>query len=55
MDNSVELIGTTEYLTLQARCRINRYRYNRVLLRFSPEFHQVETTEWYRCSFSKYL
>jgi hypothetical protein len=28
--NSDELIGTTEYLTLQARCRINRYRYKRV-------------------------
>jgi hypothetical protein len=25
---SEELIGTTEYLTLQARCRINRCRYN---------------------------
>jgi hypothetical protein len=30
MVNNGELIGTTEYLTLWARCRINRYRYNRV-------------------------
>jgi hypothetical protein len=28
--NSEELIGTTEHLTLWARCRINRCRYNRV-------------------------
>jgi hypothetical protein len=34
MANSEELIGTTEYLTLKARCRINRYRYNRVQLYF---------------------
>jgi hypothetical protein len=30
MGNSEELIGTTEYLTLYARYRINRCRYNRV-------------------------
>jgi hypothetical protein len=30
--SSEELIGTTEYLTLCARCRINRCRYNRVPL-----------------------
>ena len=30
--NSDELVGTTEYLTLQARCRINRCRYIRVRL-----------------------
>ena len=30
--NSQELIGTTEVLTLYTRCRINRYRYNRVQL-----------------------
>ena len=30
--NSEELISTTEYLTLWARCRINRCRYNRVRL-----------------------
>jgi len=29
MVNSEELIGTTEYLALYARCRISRYRYNR--------------------------
>jgi hypothetical protein len=29
MINSEELIGTTEYLTLQRRCRINRCCYNR--------------------------
>jgi hypothetical protein len=28
MATSVELIGTTEYRTLQTRCRINRCRYN---------------------------
>jgi hypothetical protein len=32
MVNSDELIGTTECLPVQARCRINRCRYNRVLL-----------------------
>jgi hypothetical protein len=30
MVNIEELIGTTEYLTLYTRCRINRCRYNRV-------------------------
>jgi hypothetical protein len=30
MVNSAELIGATEYLTLQARCRINRCLHNRV-------------------------
>jgi hypothetical protein len=29
--NSDELIGTTENLALQARCRINRCRYSTVL------------------------
>jgi hypothetical protein len=32
MVNSDELIGSTEYLTLYTRCRINRCRYNRVRL-----------------------
>jgi hypothetical protein len=32
MANSEGLIGTTEYLTLYTRCRINRGRYNRVRL-----------------------
>jgi hypothetical protein len=32
MVNSEELIGTTEYLTLETWCHINRYRYNGVLL-----------------------
>jgi len=31
MVNSEELIGATEYLTLQTRSRINRRHYNRVL------------------------
>jgi hypothetical protein len=35
MVNSEELIGTPEYLTLQAGCRINRGRYNRVQLYFN--------------------
>jgi len=30
--NSEELFGTAEYLTQYTRCRINRCRYNRVLL-----------------------
>ena len=33
--NSEQLIGTPEYLTLYARCRINRCRYNRVRLYIS--------------------
>jgi len=32
MAHTEELIGTTEYLTIQARCRINRCRCNRVRL-----------------------
>jgi hypothetical protein len=32
MVNSEELVDTTEYLTLQMRCRINRRRYNQVRL-----------------------
>ena len=32
MVNSEELIGTIEYLTLWARCRVNRFRCNRVRL-----------------------
>jgi hypothetical protein len=39
MVNSEELIGSTEYLTLQARCRINRCRYNRVRLYFDTKFY----------------
>jgi len=38
--HSEELIFTTEYLTLEARCRINRYRYNRVLL-YYPELNEA--------------
>jgi len=30
--NSEELFGITEYLTLEARCRIDRCRYNREIL-----------------------
>jgi hypothetical protein len=32
MVNNEELIGTTEYLMLQTKCRINRCRYSRVRL-----------------------
>jgi len=32
MVNKEELIGTTEYMMLRMRCRINRYHYNRVRL-----------------------
>ena len=38
MVNSGELIGSTEYLTLYTRCRINRCRYNRVRLHFVRPF-----------------
>jgi hypothetical protein len=34
MVNSEELIGTTEYVTLYKRCRLNRSRYNRFRLYF---------------------
>jgi hypothetical protein len=37
MVNIEELIGTTEYLTLQGRCRINRCRSNRVRLYVESE------------------
>jgi hypothetical protein len=30
MVNSEELVGTTEHVTLYARCHLNRCRYNRV-------------------------
>ena len=36
MVNSEELTVTAEYLTLYSRCRINRYRYNRVRLLVPP-------------------
>jgi hypothetical protein len=36
MVNSEELLGTTEYLTLYTRFRINRCRYSRVRLYFLP-------------------
>jgi hypothetical protein len=41
MVDSEELIGTTEYLTLCTRCRLNRCRYNRVRLyiTFPLNFH----------------
>jgi hypothetical protein len=32
--NSEEVLGTKEYLMQYTRCRIKRYRYNRVLLYF---------------------
>jgi hypothetical protein len=34
MVKSDEIIGTTEYLTLYARCRVNRCRFKRVVLCF---------------------
>jgi hypothetical protein len=40
MVDSEELIGTTEYLTLYARCRINRCRYKRVRLYFIIAYAQ---------------
>jgi len=44
MVNSEELIGTTGYLTLYTRCRINRFRYNRVrlyLIEITPSYDGV--------------
>jgi hypothetical protein len=38
MANSEELISTTDYLTLQTECRINRCHYNRVQLHFVGQF-----------------
>jgi hypothetical protein len=32
MVNGEELISTTEHVTLYVRCRLERYRYNRVQL-----------------------
>ena len=43
MVNSEELIGTTEYLTLQTMCRLNRCRYNRVRLYLSSTQEDKET------------
>jgi hypothetical protein len=53
MVNNEELIGTTEYLTLWTRCRINQCRYNRVRLYFvirqqckrNPLLHSHVNTE----------
>jgi hypothetical protein len=42
MVNSDELIGTTVPVTLQARCRINRCRYNRVRLYMPLKSYTVE-------------
>jgi hypothetical protein len=41
MVSSEELIDTIKYMTLLARCRINRCRYKRVLLfiKFCNDFH----------------
>jgi len=39
MVNSDELIGTTEYLTLYARCHINQCHYNWVKLDSNFIFH----------------
>jgi hypothetical protein len=47
MDNSDELIGTTECLTLYARCRIERCRYNRVRL-YLKNIDVVNVIGWKR-------
>jgi len=39
MVNSEELNGTTEHLTLYKRCRLNRYRYNRVRRHIIVQYH----------------
>ena len=45
MVNSGELFGTTEYLMLLTRCRINQCRYNRVYLYMKHE-HDFYTNKW---------
>jgi hypothetical protein len=45
MVNSEELIGTTEYLTLQTRCRIKQC-YNRVVRHYTARLqHSFITTQ----------
>jgi hypothetical protein len=44
MVSSEELIGTTEELTLYARCRINRCRYNRVRLHYGTKRDRIVIT-----------
>lgn len=44
MVNNEELIGTTEYLTLYARCRINRCRYKQVRLSLHEFLHFLLVT-----------
>jgi hypothetical protein len=39
MVNSEEFVGTTEYLTLQGRHRINRCRYNWVRLHYKSIYY----------------
>jgi hypothetical protein len=43
MVNREELIGTAEHVTLYARCRLNRCRYNRVrlyVIKFTPHSYR---------------
>jgi hypothetical protein len=53
MVNSEDLIGTTEYLTLQARCCINRCRYNRVRLYVNSLFMSVCKVEFLTLQYSQ--
>jgi hypothetical protein len=47
MVNSEELIGTTEYVTLYARCRINQCRYNRLRRYIRIWFHiKLGSHDW---------
>ena len=45
MVNSEELIGTTGYLALYTRCRINRCRYKRVAYEHNRMYY-TKLTRW---------
>jgi len=45
MVNSKELIGTTVYLTLYTRCRINRCRYKRAAYEHNRMYY-TKLTRW---------
>jgi hypothetical protein len=55
MVNSEELIGTTEYLTLYTKCRINRWRYSRVGLYMNVSITTYKLTYKGEVTFSRYL
>jgi hypothetical protein len=54
MVNIEELIGTTGYVTLYARCRLNRCRYNRVRL-YCPRVSGCELEPHFQNLFFNYM